>query len=145
MIKNQKTILSEVTFSGIGLHTGTQSNIILKPALSDTGIIFIRTDLKKPVQIKAILENVIDTIRGTNIGLNGVKIFTVEHLLSAIYALEIDNLYIEIDNIEPPILDGSSQDFVKGILKSGFKELKERKKYITKEQNYMFVGSLCET
>ena len=101
MIKNQKTILSEVTFSGIGLHTGTQSNIILKPALSDTGIIFIRTDLEKPVQIKAILENVVDTIRGTNIGVNGVKIFTVEHLLSAIYALEIDNLYIEIDNIEP--------------------------------------------
>ena len=130
MIKNQKTILSEVAFSGIGLHTGTQSNIILKPALSDIGIIFIRTDLEKPVQIKAILENVIDTIRGTNIGLNGVKIFTVEHLLSAIYALEIDNLYIEIDNIEPPILDGSSQDFVEGILKSGFKELKERKKYL---------------
>ena len=130
MIKNQKTILSEVTFSGIGLHTGTQSNIILKPALSATGIIFIRTDLEKPVQIKAILENVVDTIRGTNIGVNGVKIFTVEHLLSAIYALEIDNLYIEIDNVEPPILDGSSKDFVEGILKSGFKELEERKKYL---------------
>ncbi len=127
---NQKTILNEISFSGIGLHTGAQSNINLKPAPIDTGVVFIRTDLEKQVHIKAILDNVIDTVRGTNIGVDEIRIFTVEHLLSAIYALEIDNVYIEIDNIEPPILDGSSTDFYKGILKAGLKELDKKKKYI---------------
>ena len=129
-MEKQTTILNDVIFSGIGLHTGEESTIILKPAPSNTGIEFIRIDLENRVHIKAILDNVIDTVRGTNIGINGIKIFTVEHLLSAIYALKIDNMYIEINNIEPPILDGSSIEFIDGILKAGLKDLDEEKKYI---------------
>ena len=122
-MEKQITILNDVTFSGIGLHTGEESTITLKPAPSNNGIEFIRVDLESNVHIKATLENVVDTVRWTNIGINGIKIFTVEHLLSSIYALKIDNLYIEINNIEPPILDGSSVQFIEGILKVGLKEI----------------------
>jgi len=112
----QKTISSEVSFSGIGLHTGEKTNLTLKPLKENSGIIFKRVDFDEPVYIEAILENVVSTNRGTVIGKNNVKIHTVEHLLSALYALEVDNLLIEIDNIEPPILDGSSEIFFSTIL-----------------------------
>lgn len=125
----QKTISSEISFSGIGLHTGEKTNLILKPLKENSGIIFKRVDFDEPVYIEAILENVISTNRGTVIGKNNVKIHTVEHLLSALYALEVDNLLIEIDNIEPPILDGSSEIFFNNILNGGLTEQPAEKKY----------------
>jgi len=115
----QKTISSEVSFSGIGIHTGEKSNITLKPLKENSGIIFKRIDLDEPIYIEAILENVVSTNRGTVIGKKNVKIHTIEHLLSALYALEIDNLLIEIDNVEPPVLDGSSEIFFNTILNCG--------------------------
>jgi len=130
MINNQKTISEEVCFSGIGLHTGVNCSIKIKPALENTGIIFIRKDLEDSKEIRAVVENVTDCKRGTTIGSDGVSIHTVEHLLSALYGLQIDNVYIEIDNIEPPILDGSSKPFIEKILKSGIKEQSSKKKYI---------------
>ncbi len=134
----QKTISSEVSFSGIGLHTGEKSTLTLKPLKENSGIIFKRVDIDEPVYIEALLDNVISTNRGTAIGKKNVKIYTVEHLLSALYALEIDNLLIEIDNIEPPILDGSSKIFFNNILNGGLTEqLAERKYYkISEPINY---------
>ena len=104
--------------------------MILKPAPSDSGIIFVRTDLDEKIKINAILDNVVETNRGTTIGIDNIKIYTVEHILSAIYAIGIDNLIIEINNIEPPIMDGSSLDFYNNIIKSGIHELNEVKNYI---------------
>ena len=107
-MEKQKTIFSKISFKGIGLHTGKKSKITLKPSKENSGIVFKRTDLIEPVFIKAVYDNVISTDRGTTIGNDNVKIHTIEHILSAVYALGIDNLLIEIDNVEPPILDGSS-------------------------------------
>ena len=112
----QKTISSEVSFSGIGLHTGEKSTLTLKPLKENSGIIFKRVDLDEPIYIEALLENVVSTKRGTAIGKRNVKIYTIEHLLSALYALKVDNLLVEIDNVEPPILDGSSEIFFNTIL-----------------------------
>ena len=135
----QKTISSEVSFSGIGLHTGEISNLTLKPLKENSGIIFKRIDFDEPIYIEAILENVVSTNRGTVIGKNNIKIHTIEHLLSAIYALEIDNLLIEIDNIEPPILDGSSEIFFNTILNCGLNEqIADRDYYKVSEPIYYF-------
>ena len=130
MIEFQKTILDDLQIEGIGLHTGKKSKIKIKPASENSGIVFLRTDFEKPVKIKASIENVIECNRGTTIGIDNIKIFTIEHLMSALTGLGIDNAVIEINNIEPPILDGSSRLFVDQILSVGIKELSELKKYI---------------
>ena len=104
MIK-QKTIAVDVSYTGIGLHSGTEVNMKLRPAPVDTGIVFIRTDLPEKTQIKAIASNVTSTLRATTISNGDVKIFTIEHLMSALFASDIDNCYIEIDSEEPPVTD----------------------------------------
>ena len=114
----QHTIKKEITISGIGLHTGRNVNIRLKPAGADSGIVFIRTDLPGRPRIKANLNNVSSTVRGTNLG----DINTVEHVLSALYALSITNLEIEISGQEPPALDGSSKQYCELIAKAGIAE-----------------------
>ena len=128
-MEKQKTIFSDISFKGIGLHTGQNSKITLKPSKENSGVVFKRIDLTKPVFIKAEYHNVISTDRGTTIGNDNVKIHTIEHILSAIYALGIDNLLIEIDNVEPPILDGSSVIFYNDIIKNGIVEQNSEKKY----------------
>jgi len=141
MSDNQKTIKNEVVFRGRGLHTGVETEMILKPAPSNSGIIFVRTDLDEKIKINAILDNVVETNRGTTIGIDNIKIYTVEHVLSAIYAIGIDNLIIEINNIEPPIMDGSSLDFYNNIIKSGIYELNEVKNYIEITEEIEFFDS----
>ncbi|MCX7912985.1 MAG: UDP-3-O-acyl-N-acetylglucosamine deacetylase [Thermodesulfovibrionales bacterium] len=113
----QRTISKEVYFEGKGLHTGKLATVRLKPAPVDSGIIFCRAD--KGVIIKANIYSVVDTSFATTIGLNGIRIKTVEHLLAAIAGLGIDNLFIEIDGPEIPILDGSSTYLTGLILKAG--------------------------
>ena len=103
-LKFQQTIKGEITVSGIGLHTGLISNITLKPAPSNHGIKFKRIDLDNSPNIEASVSNVVDATRGTTIGKNGIEIHTIEHLLAAIHGLNIDNLLIEIDNVEVPII-----------------------------------------
>jgi len=120
------TIKKEITISGIGLHTGKNVNIRLKPAGIDSGITFIRTDLPGHQKTKANLSNVTNTVRGTNLG--GIN--TVEHLLSALYALSITNLEIEIDGPEPPALDGSSKQYCELIMKAGIREQSSEMKSI---------------
>ncbi len=113
----QKTIKSEVLISGIGIHTGKKINLKLLPAPRDTGIVFYRTD--KGISVKAKLSFVIDTSFATTIGIDGIKIRTVEHLLATIHAFQITNLIIEINGSEVPVLDGSAIDFARMILKTG--------------------------
>jgi len=114
----QKTIASTINFDGVGLHSGVDTNIKLVPAPCDFGIQFSYNGSL----VSATIENVDSTVRGTNLKKNDITIMTVEHLMSALYALEIDNLKIEINNIEVPILDGTSSMFLKAIQKVGIKE-----------------------
>ncbi|HHN65350.1 MAG TPA: UDP-3-O-acyl-N-acetylglucosamine deacetylase [Nitrospirae bacterium] len=124
----QRTIKNIITFSGVGLHTGRHATVTLKPAPRDTGIVFIRTDRK--TVIKASINSVVDTAFATTIGYNGTRIKTVEHLLSAVNGLGIDNLIIEVDGPEIPILDGSSSELVTIILKAGIAKQGKRRAYI---------------
>ena len=114
------TVKEPISFNGIGLHTGVRTNITLNPAPINSGIFFKRTD--KSEIIPAKWDNVISTKFSTNIASNTIEVKTVEHLLSALAGLHINNCEILIDNIEVPILDGSSSVFVESILKIGIKE-----------------------
>ncbi len=113
----QKTLKDEVLIRGVGLHTGRFINMRLKPAPRDTGLFFIRTD-RRNVQIKAGVEFVSDTTFATNLAFDGVKVGTVEHLLATLVGLNIDNLYIELDGPEVPIMDGSASYFTRKILEN---------------------------
>lgn len=110
--RNQHTIRNTVSISGIGLFTGKEVLMTLKPAESGTGIVFKRTDLANEPIIEAKVENVLSTNRTTVIGSGKITVTCVEHLLSALYAYNIDNVLIEINSGEPPVLDGSSKGFV---------------------------------
>jgi len=123
----QHTIKKEIAISGVGLHTGKNVNIRLKPAEVDSGIVFIRTDLHGHPKTKADLKNVSSTVRGTNIG--GIN--TIEHILSALYALSISNLEIEIDGPELPALDGSSKQYIELIAGAGIIDQASEVKCIT--------------
>ncbi len=114
------TLNESININGIGLHTGVNTNVTLNPAPLNSGIFFNRTD--KSTIIPAKWNNVISTKFSTNIASNGVEVKTVEHLLSALAGLHINNCEILIDNIEVPILDGSSKVFVDSILKKGIRE-----------------------
>lgn len=132
----QTTIAKEVSFEGVGLHTGNKSKITFKPAQANTGIHFVRTDLSNKPDIKADWNNLSTeaAIRGTTIQSADVKIHTIEHILSSFYGLQIDNVIVEIDNNEPPILDGSAKLLAEKILEAGIKELESEKEfYVIKE------------
>jgi UDP-3-O-[3-hydroxymyristoyl] N-acetylglucosamine deacetylase len=129
MFKFQRTLRREIHFKGIGLHTGYTVQLSLVPAPPETGIRFRRTDLKN-FEIEAVRNHVAKVSYATTLMKKGVMISTVEHLLSALYGLAIDNLYLDIDSMEVPILDGSGKDFVAKILKIGVVEQNALRKYI---------------
>jgi UDP-3-O-[3-hydroxymyristoyl] N-acetylglucosamine deacetylase / 3-hydroxyacyl-[acyl-carrier-protein] dehydratase len=122
MLKNQQTIKKEVSYSGVGLHTGNRTKITFKPAPANTGIIFRRVDIPGSPDVKADVDHVVDISRGTTIGIGDVKIHTVEHVLAAISGLEIDNIICEVDGNEPPVGDGSALPFVEKLLKARLEE-----------------------
>ncbi len=124
----QRTIKNETAFQGIGLHTGRYSKVRLKPASRDTGVVFYRAD--KGTIIRANIASVIDTSFATTIGYDGAKIKTVEHLLAAVTGLGIDNLLIEVDGPEIPILDGSSTELTGLILEAGIAKQGKKRSYI---------------
>lgn len=126
----QKTISKEISISGIGIHSGLKSQITICPADVDSGINFQRIDLKEKPIVKAIFSNVISTNRSTNIKNKNAEVYTIEHLMASISALEIDNLLIKIDNIEVPILDGSSKAFTKLLKDCKIISQSKVKKYI---------------
>src|SRR5512143_505186 len=117
MMRLQRTIKREVFFHGIGLHTGKYATVRLKPAPRDTGIVFYRMD--RGALIRANITSVTDTAFATTVGFDGVKIRTVEHLLAAASGLGINNLFVEVDGPEIPIMDGSSTNLVELILDAG--------------------------
>ena len=133
-MSKQKTIKNEVSLSGVGLHTGNKVTMTFKPAPENNGYVFKRIDLEGEPIIEASAEYVVNTQRGTNLEKRGVIINTSEHVLAAVVALDIDNIIIEINAPEPPIMDGSSKHFVEALEKAGIvvQEAK-REEYIVKE------------
>lgn len=159
----QKTIKKEASLSGIGLHTGNKVNIRFKPAKENSGINFIRVDHPQRLTIKVGMDNLFApgsniSLRRSSIGKDNLEIFTIEHLLSAISALEIDNLFIEIDNNELPGMDGSAREFFEALEKCVVVDQSEEKKYFSlkepiwvEEENAFIVAfpanelSICYT
>ena len=125
----QRTLSSKINASGVGLHTGKKVSLTLLPANVDSGITFIRTDIQSN-PIKASFDNVNDTRLQTSLSNNEVRISTVEHLLSALAGLGIDNAIIQLDGPEVPIMDGSARPFVFMIQSAGIKEQNAPKKFI---------------
>ncbi len=123
--EKQKTIQAPISCTGVGLHTGVESTITFNPAPENFGIKFLRTD-KEDQYVTPDLDNVIDLTRGTTIEENGVKIHTTEHVLSACAGMGIDNLLIELNSKEPPVMDGSSKDFVEALVEAGIIEQKAK-------------------
>lgn len=133
MVK-QKTIQSEVTLSGVGLHTGLEVTMTLKPAPINNGFTFVRIDLEGHPVIEADANYVVNTQRGTNLEKRGVKIQTSEHVLAACVGCDLDNVIIELNASEPPIMDGSSKYFVEAIEKAGIREQEAfRNVFVVKE------------
>lgn len=134
MSNRQKTIKNEVTLSGVGLHTGNKVTMTFKPAPVNYGYAFVRIDLEGAPIIEASAEYVENTQRGTNLEKKGVFVNTSEHVLAAVVALGIDNVSIEINAAEPPIMDGSSKHFIEALEKAGIVEQDaEREEYIVKD------------
>jgi len=126
----QCTIADPLTISGIGLHSGQQITMTLRPAEAGTGIVFHRTDGERTVSIEALSRNVVDTRLATVIGKSGLTVSTVEHLMAALSAFGIDNLHIDIDGPEVPIMDGSAMPFVEMLHAAGISSLSRSRKFL---------------
>ena len=136
---NQKTVKNQITISGVGLHTGKHSNLTIKPAKPNTGIVFHRVDLKKNNVIFPGVFNVSSASYCTTISNEyGVTVSTIEHLMAALYGTGIDNAIVEINNQEVPILDGSAKLFVESILESGIENSDSPIKIIKIEKKIEF-------
>lgn len=126
----QHTIAREVSYSDIGLHSGRDVLMTLKPAAPGTGIVFVRTDLPGCPEIPALAENVSATVKATTLSANGAEVFTVEHLMSALAMMAVDNIRVEMTSPEPPVADGSSKVFCELLQTAGLvKQEAERKIY----------------
>lgn len=141
MSKPQQTIKQAVSYKGIGLHSGEPVNMVFKPAPENTGIIFVRTDIEGTPSVRAHIDNVTNTMRATTLEDGEAKVFTVEHVLAAFSAMNIDNCYIEMDSPEPAVADGSSAVFVDLILQAGIQEQSvKRNVYKVKKSHAIYDG-----
>lgn len=141
MSKPQQTIKQAVSYQGIGLHSGEPVTMVFKPAPDNTGIVFVRTDIEGMPSVRAHIDNVTNTMRATTLENGDAKVFTVEHVLAAFSAMNIDNCYIEMDSPEPPVGDGSSAVFVDLILQAGIQEQKSlRQVYKVKKSHTIYDG-----
>lgn len=143
MRKRQRTINSPATLSGVGLHTGVPSSVTFQPAPEHHGIVFVRTDLEGQPGIAADVDLVSDTLRGTTLqGRNGGVIRTVEHVLSALAGLEIDNCRVELTAEEPPAGDGSAKLYVEALTQAGFRDQNAPRTYLSVDEPVRFsVGA----
>lgn len=139
MLAQQRTISKPVSISGVGLHTGTKCNMSFRPAPEGFGIKFVRTDLADRIEIPANADYVVDISRGTTLGIGEARVHTVEHVLAAVVGMEIDNIIIELDGIEPPIVDGSSLPFVTKLKEAGFVVQAAPKDYIIIDEPIRYV------
>ena len=135
MVEKQCTLKNSISFSGVGLHTGEKVTLEICPAPENHGYKFQRIDLPEQPLIKADIELVVSTERGTTLEFNGARIYTTEHILAALYGCQIDNALIKINAPEIPIMDGSSKPFVDGILKVGFVEQDAEREYFELSEN----------
>ncbi len=135
----QKTLKEEVSLSGIGLHTGKEVTLTIKPAKENTGYVFVRTDLEGHPQVEADVNYVTTTERGTTLEKLGVRIHTCEHLLAALVGCDIDNAILEMNSAEPPIMDGSSKYFVEAIEKAGIAEQTLPREYLVVKDVLSYV------
>lgn len=144
-MRYQQTIRSAIQFRGVGLHSGKETVVTLKPAKPDRGIVFYRTDVGGTVRVPALNRYVTDTELSTTIGRHGIKISTIEHLMAALWGMGIDNLKIEVSGPEIPILDGSSAPFVEMIQKYGIVEQSQFRQYyvMTKTFSLREGGHFC--
>ena len=126
----QRTLKSVVKATGVGLHSGVKVSLVLRPAQADTGVVFRRVDLTPPVDLKADALGVGDTRLASCLERDGVKVATVEHLMSALAGLGIDNIYVDVDAAELPIMDGSAAPFVFLLQSAGIEEQKAAKKFL---------------
>ncbi len=126
----QQTVKKSYSFEGKGLHTGRIAKMVINPAPVDTGIRFRRTDIGEDAFVDALAENVTNTARSTTISCGEASVSTIEHLLSALTGMGIDNALVDIDNVEVPILDGSAKPYVDAIWKDGLVEQEAPRRYI---------------
>jgi UDP-3-O-[3-hydroxymyristoyl] N-acetylglucosamine deacetylase len=127
---NQRTLKNSIRATGVGLHTGQKVLMTLRPAPPNTGIVFRRTDLPEPVDVEARAENVGDTMLGTTLIKGDVRVSTVEHLLSALAGLGIDNAFVELSAAEVPIMDGSAGPYVFLVQSAGIEEQNALKRFV---------------
>ncbi|MBQ3246012.1 MAG: UDP-3-O-[Bacteroidales bacterium] len=126
----QQTVRKSYSFEGKGLHTGKVAVMTIKPAPADTGIRFRRTDLGEDAYVDALAENVSNTARSTTISNGEASVSTIEHIMSALTGMGVDNALIDIDNVEVPILDGSAKPYIEAIWKDGFEQQEAPRRYI---------------
>ena len=136
----QQTLRKEYSFEGKGLHTGRVARMTVCPAPVDTGIIFRRTDLGEDAIVEALAENVSNTARSTTISKGEASVSTIEHILSALTGMGVDNAYIDIDNVEVPILDGSAKPYIDAIWKDGFEQQDAPRRYIELKETVEIVN-----
>ncbi len=135
----QQTLAAEATLSGVGIHSGQTVDIVLKPAEPNTGIVFRRVDLPNAPTVKADVDNVVETNRSTTIEANGARVGTIEHLIAALVGNGVDNVLVELNAEEVPILDGSAEPFTEVIRQVGVKKQEAAKQYYTLQHNIVFV------
>ena len=134
----QHTLAAAITISGVGIHSGQNVEMTIKPAEPNTGIVFKRIDLEGGPTVKADVDNVVDTTRSTTIEANGARVSTIEHLMAALVGNQVDNALIEINGVEVPILDGSSEPYIEIIQQSGLRKQDAPKIYYTLQHNITF-------
>ena len=135
MSEKQRTLKKEITLTGVGLHTGETVNLTLKPAPENHGYKFKRVDVEGEPIIKADADLVVATDRGTTLEFKGTRVYTTEHVLAALYGMQVDNALIELDGPEIPIMDGSAMPFVKAIKEAGFEEQNAERDYFVVSEN----------
>jgi UDP-3-O-[3-hydroxymyristoyl] N-acetylglucosamine deacetylase / 3-hydroxyacyl-[acyl-carrier-protein] dehydratase len=138
MNTKQRTIKKSITVSGVGLHTGKKCNLTFHPAPENHGYKFRRTDLEGKPVVDADVDNVVDTARGTTLEQNGARIYTTEHVLAAVAGLEIDNIMIEIDAPEIPIMDGSAWPYIAALEEAGLEDQQAVREYFELKENLSY-------
>lgn len=138
MFEKQSTVAGEATVKGIGLHTGTPSEVTFRSAPINTGVIFRCLDIEGTPEIPALIDYVVDISRGTTIGKGNARVHTVEHVLAALAGLGIDNIYVDIRGIEPPVCDGSSIEFVKALKTAGIVEQDSPRDYVVIDETIVY-------
>ncbi len=138
MLVQQRTIKQPISVSGVGLHTGSISTMTFRPAPEDSGIRFRRIDMGGTPEIPADVDHVVDISRGTTIGIGDARVHTVEHVMAALVGLQVDNVLIDLDANEPPVIDGSAKPYVDALLKAEFERQDAPKDYLIIDQTVTY-------